>query len=132
MGSTRCSINRLRPRGLTVASIRVRLWADAVGQAITSEQGFESGSLTFARLIDSGELSGRTQGKEEDLHRETIRNGPTDKQREARGNRLGVPAASMFVLGSDGELNVATSLVDDEGVDLVFYRSAEDPRFPSK
>jgi len=33
----------------------------------------------------------------------------------------------MCVLGSDGELNVATSLVDDEGVDLVFYRSARGP-----
>ncbi len=33
----------------------------------------------------------------------------------------------MCVLGSDGELNVATSLVDDEGVDLVFYRSAGRP-----
>ena len=33
----------------------------------------------------------------------------------------------MCVLSSDGELNVATSLVDDEGVDLVFYRSAGGP-----
>ncbi len=84
---------------------------------------------TFARLIDSGELSGRTQEKEEDLRRGHYGNGPTDKQRE---KRRGIPAeslvASMFVLGSDGELNVATSLVDDEGVDLVFYRSAGGPK----
>ena len=33
----------------------------------------------------------------------------------------------MCVLGSDGVLNVATSLVRDEGVDLVFYRSAGGP-----
>ena len=59
---------------------------------------------------------------------DTTGNGPTDKQRE---KRRGIAAeslvASMCVLGSDGELNVATSLVDDEGVDLVFYRSAGRP-----
>ena len=59
---------------------------------------------------------------------DTTGNGPTDKQRE---KRRGIAAeslvASMCVLGSDGELNVATSLVDDEGVDLVFYRSAGGP-----
>ena len=59
---------------------------------------------------------------------DTTGNGPTDEQ---RGKRRGIAAeslvASMCVLGSDGELNVATSLVDDEGVDLVFYRSAGGP-----
>ena len=59
---------------------------------------------------------------------DTMGNGPTDKQRE---KRRGIAAeslvASMCVLGSDGKLNVATSLVDDEGVDLVFYRSAGGP-----
>lgn len=55
-------------------------------------------------------------------------NGPTDKQREKRrGIASESLVASMCVLGSDGELNVATSLVDDEGVDLVFYRSAGGP-----
>jgi hypothetical protein len=59
---------------------------------------------------------------------DTSENGPTVKQRE---KRRGIAAeslvASMCVLGSDGELNFATSLVDDEGVDLVFYRSAGGP-----
>lgn len=32
--------------------------------------------------------------------------------------------ASSCILASDGQLNVATSLVDDEGVDLVFFRKA--------
>jgi hypothetical protein len=55
-------------------------------------------------------------------------NGPTVKQREKRrGIASESLVASMCVLGSDGELNVATSLVDDEGVDLVFYRSAGRP-----
>jgi hypothetical protein len=58
----------------------------------------------------------------------TAGNGPTDKQREKRrGIASESLVASMCVLGSDGELNVATSLVDDEGVDLVFYRSAGGP-----
>jgi hypothetical protein len=58
----------------------------------------------------------------------TTGNGPTDKQREKRrGIASESLVASMCVLGSDGELNVATSLVDDEGVDLVFYRSAGGP-----
>lgn len=60
---------------------------------------------------------------------DTSGNGPTDKQRE---KRRGIAAeslvASMCVLGSDGVLNVASSLVDDEGVDLVFYRSAGGPK----
>jgi hypothetical protein len=59
---------------------------------------------------------------------DTSGTGLTDKQRE---KRRGIAAeslvASMCVLGSDGELTVATSLVDDEGVDLVFYRSAAQP-----
>lgn len=55
-------------------------------------------------------------------------NAPTDKQREKRrGIASESLVASMCILGSDGELNVATSLVDDEGVDLVFYRSAGGP-----
>ena len=58
----------------------------------------------------------------------TTGNGPTDKQKEKRrGIASESLVASMCVLGSDGELNVATSLVDDEGVDLVFYRSAGEP-----
>ena len=58
----------------------------------------------------------------------TTGNGPTDKQREKRrGIASESLVVSMCVLGSDGELNVATSLVDDEGVDLVFYRSAGGP-----
>jgi hypothetical protein len=69
-----------------------------------------------------------TRQEEEDFAVDTTGNGPTDKQRE---KRRGIAAeslvASMCVLGSDGELNVATSLVDDEGVDLVFYRSAGGP-----
>jgi hypothetical protein len=64
---------------------------------------------------------------------DTTGDGPTDKQPtdKQREKRRGIAAeslvASMCVLGSDGELNVATSLVDDEGVDLVFYRSAGRP-----
>jgi hypothetical protein len=58
----------------------------------------------------------------------TLGTGPTDKQREKRrGIASESLVASMCVLGSDGELNFATSLVDDEGVDLVFYRSAGGP-----
>ncbi len=48
---------------------------------------------------------------------DTSGNGPTDEQRQ---KRKGIAAeslvASMCVLGSDGKLNVATSLIDDEGM----------------
>lgn len=46
---------------------------------------------------------------------------------EISASRLGKAVeylvAASCVLASDGQLNVSTSMVDDEGVDLVFHRS---------
>ena len=51
--------------------------------------------------------------------------GPTPDQRKKRkGIAVESLVTALCVLGSDGELNAATSLVDDEGVDLVLFRVA--------
>jgi hypothetical protein len=51
--------------------------------------------------------------------------GPTDDQRQKRkGIAVESLVTALCVLGSGGELNVATSLVDDDGVDLVLFRMA--------
>lgn len=66
--------------------------------------------------------------EEEDLRRGHYgKRADGQTEGEAQGIAAESLVASMCVLGSDGELNVATSLVDDEGVDLVFYRSTGGP-----
>ena len=40
--------------------------------------------------------------------------------------------AASCILATRGELNVSTSLVDDEGVDLVVTDGMEPPRLPSR
>lgn len=39
-----------------------------------------------------------------------------------KGKAAELLIAAKCILASDGELNVSTSFVDDEGVDLVFHR----------
>ena len=63
-----------------------------------------------------------------DVPRESRVSAPkpvTPGQRQKRkGHAVEALVAGYCILASDGELNVATSLVDDEGVDLVFFRKA--------
>lgn len=50
-----------------------------------------------------------------------------DQRKRRKGLAVESLVASTCILSSDGELNVATSLVDDEGVDLVFFRRTGEP-----
>jgi hypothetical protein len=133
MGITRSPFNWFRPRRLFVASTacgfgpmgsfrhheqaRLRVWIPSALVRISTRARSEDGP----------------REDEEGLRRDTTGNGPTDKQREKRkGIASESLVASTCVLGSDGELNVATSLVDDEGRTSSSTGRREDPRFPSK
>lgn len=115
--------DELRERDLDeVEAVEAAAWLDEAG--LLADSASRRG-LPLRRLLRAGVLPHVVQRPPVPNGRWFVVRSPersTNLDSSRKGKAVEHLVAATCILASGGELNVSTSLVDDEGVDLVFHR----------
>jgi len=123
-------------RALRVATeVGDKEWADAHAHLAWADIALNAGqpdialiAIEHARSLDASlAVEGyvrraRRAVAPREAHQAEVRASADNRDSSRKGKAVEHLVASSVMLASDFELNVSTSLVDDEGVDLVFHR----------